>query len=70
VRFLGRKVYLGVILMVDLGDLREDADVAGIKPLDSRLRILGASSGYLPVLDEADKLVRCVTPAETQKDQI
>ena len=34
--------------LLNLG--REDVDVAGIAPLDARLRILGASSGYL-VLD-------------------
>jgi len=34
--------------LLNLG--REDVDVAGIAPLDPRLRILGASSGYL-ILD-------------------
>lgn len=37
--------------LLNLG--REDVDVAGIRPLDARLRILGASSGYL-VLDVTD----------------
>jgi len=40
----------GNILRALLNLGREDVDVAGIAPLDPRLRILGASSGYL-VLD-------------------
>lgn len=37
----------GEILRALLNIGREDVDVAGIEPIDSRLRILGASSGYL-----------------------
>jgi predicted amino acid racemase len=37
--------------LLNLG--REDVDVAGITPLDPRIRILGASSGYL-ILDVSD----------------
>ncbi len=33
--------------LLNLG--REDVDVSGLTPLDDRLRILGASSGYLVV---------------------
>ncbi len=40
----------GVLLRAIVNVGREDVDVAGLSPLDSRLRILGASSDYL-VLD-------------------
>ena len=38
-------------MLVNVG--REDIDVDGITPTDSRLRILGASSGYL-VIDSSN----------------
>jgi len=39
----------GLIKRALLNVGREDVDVAGITPIDSRLRVIGASSGYLAV---------------------
>ena len=39
----------GIMIRALLNIGREDVDVDGITPLDSRLRIVGASSGYLVV---------------------
>ena len=39
----------GLILRALLNVGREDIDIGGIKPLDSRIKILGATSGYLVV---------------------